>query len=62
MKKKSPRGIPDFARHPTQADQRGAHGSAPAAPQDTTKGATHPAPQPQAKPQATSAKSGRRGQ
>lgn len=62
MKKKSPRGIPDFARQPTQAQQRGAHGSAPAAPPVSTKGATHPATQPAAKPQATSSKSGRRGQ
>ena len=62
MKKKTPRGVPDFARHPTQAEQRGTHGSVPDATPVSTKGANHPAAQPAMKPQATSAKSGRRGQ
>jgi len=57
MKKKSPRGIPDFSRKPS--------GSSHAPPPDAgAKGKTHGphSPPPQVKPQSTSAKSGQRGQ
>ena len=58
MKKKSPRGIPDFSRQgPRPKDA--ARPDAPA----QTKGSAHaPAPAPRVKPQSTSAKSGQRGQ
>lgn len=56
MKKKSPRGIPDFAskrpasKLPEAKQQRATPAAAP-----------HPAPAAQTKPWSTSAKSGRRG-
>lgn len=57
MKKKSPRGIPDFSRQGTPAKNKG--------PADTAA-PSKPAPRagsqaPRAKPQATSSKSGQRG-
>ena len=55
MKKKGARGVPDFAR---QAPATRATG----APQADPKSPRSPAPRPTVKPQATSAKSGRRGQ
>ena len=60
MKKKSPRGIPDFSRHhPTPEARLAASGNATGA----MKAAPPPAsPRPAVKPQATSQKSGRRGQ
>lgn len=57
MKKKSPRGIPDFSRKPTQGKKGGAQ-------TETQQPAHQPAPVParqSAKPQATSSKSGHRG-
>ena len=58
MKRKSPRGIPDFSAKP-QRSKDAPHGDAAAPP----KGGVHkPAPAPRVKPQATSAKSGQRGQ
>jgi hypothetical protein len=57
MKKKSPRGIPDFSRHHPTPEAR------LAAPGNAAKAAPPPAsPRPVVKPQATSQKSGRRGQ
>jgi len=56
MKKRSNRAIPDFAHHPKDA-----HGSVPSA--TTDRPATpRVGPSTRVKPQATSAKSGRRGQ
>jgi hypothetical protein len=54
MKKKSSKAVPDFSRHtPTSAEQRPAPGK---------KGGQAPVRPPSVKPQATSSKSGRRGQ
>ena len=60
MKKKSARDIPDFSRQPTRTASGGGHGVQPP-PQPGSKPARQ-APAPAAKPQATSSKSGRRGQ
>jgi len=54
MKKKSPRGIPDFSPKP-----RGFKSGNPA---DLNPAKTAPPPQPKIKPQQTSQKSGQRGQ
>lgn len=54
MKHKGERNIPDFSKKP-KAPRSGA-------PDRNAAPATPPARAPQAKPQATSAKSGRRGQ
>ena len=59
MKKKSARDIPDFSRQPTRMAS-GGHGAAPPQQQGSKPARTTPAPA--VKPQATSAKSGRRGQ
>jgi len=56
--KKSPRGIPDFSRH-APARAPGAHAPAP---EGEKQAAPPPSPRPAAKPHATNAKSGRRGQ
>ena len=54
MKKKSSKGVPDFSRQtPAAAGQRPAAGK---------KSTSAPARPPSVKPQATSSKSGRRGQ
>lgn len=54
MKRKGPKSVPDFSTKRGQAQKPGA---------PAEKSATAPAPRPPAiKPQATSAKSGRRGQ
>lgn len=56
MKRKSPRDIPDFSRkRPAQKS------TGPAAEPTDAKPARPPAPRPTVKPQATNAKSGRRG-
>ena len=58
MKKKSPRGIPDFARHaPTAKHADGTHEPLPSSTRIPRR-AQAPA---RVKPQATSAKSGQRG-
>lgn len=67
MKKRSPRDVPDFAPHPPQGRDGGHHGPAsmhaPGAPGGRRPPARDTAPPPtRLKPQATSAKSGRRGQ
>ena len=60
MKKKGPRNIPDFARHPTQLSA--ADRLNPLAEKGTTPATHRPAPvQPTPKPHSTSMKSGRRG-
>ena len=59
MRKKGPRAIPDFSRHPTT---EGAHKSGAPAPSKQSPRSRGEAPRPQVKPQATSAKSGQRGQ
>ena len=56
MKKKSPRGIPDFSRHAPK-DRPPAGQKAP-----DSRPAPAPTPAPAVKPQSTSSKSGRRGQ
>jgi hypothetical protein len=59
MKKKSPRGIPDFSRQASRPKDAPRPGDA----QAPSKGGTRaPAPAPRVKPQSTSAKSGQRGQ
>ena len=60
MQKKSPRGIPDFSRHKPTPREAGAPGSHAPTPGD--KRAAPPPPKATVKPQATNAKSGRRGQ
>jgi hypothetical protein len=55
MKKKSPRGIPDFSRKSS-----GSKGAPAADPTPSTKPAR--APQPHVKPQAMPSKAGQRGQ
>ena len=60
MKKKGPRDIPDFSRHPTRGRDGTPSGTLP---QGTDpKPRPHAPPQPTIKPKGTSAKSGRRGQ
>jgi hypothetical protein len=59
MKKKSARDIPDFSRQPTRMASGGGHGTAP---QQPGAKPARPTPAPAPKPQATSSKSGRRGQ
>jgi hypothetical protein len=63
MKRKSNREIPDFSRQPTRGKGGGAApaGKADAAGKPDASGVRN-APRPAAKPQATSSKSGRRGQ
>ena len=56
MHRKGPREVPDFSRHPTQ--KPGTPRSQPVG----SKAPRGPASPPAAKPQATSSKSGRRGQ
>ena len=60
MKKKSPRDIPDFSRHPTPMRAPGAGGTL--GPEKPARPAAAPRPVTSLKPHATSAKSGRRGQ
>jgi hypothetical protein len=55
MKKKSPRGIPDFS--PKRAGF-----AKPNSPADLDRAKAAPPPQPKIKPQQTSQKSGQRGQ
>jgi hypothetical protein len=57
MKKKSPRGIPDFSRQSSRPKDAGA--ADPSAPAKSKPGG---APPPRPKPQSTSSKSGQRGQ
>ena len=57
MKKKSHRAIPDFAHHPKDP-----HESVRSAAATDRQAAPRVAPAARVKPQATSAKSGRRGQ
>jgi hypothetical protein len=57
MKRKGPRDIPDFSRHP----KSGRDGTVPQT-TDAKPARPNAPPQPAVKPRATSAKSGRRGQ
>ena len=57
MKKKSPRGIPDFSRQSSRPKDAGAADPSPPA-----KSKPGGAPPPRPKPQSTSSKSGQRGQ
>lgn len=60
MKKKGPRQIPDFSRHPTQVSA--GDRTNPPGERGTTPAPHRPAPvQPATKPHSTSMKSGRRG-
>lgn len=59
MKKKGPRAIPDFGRHQGRDI---APGATPRPDKSGTSAPRTAAPRPAVKPQATSAKSGQRGQ
>ena len=56
MKKKGPRSVPDFSRHPAAPSK----GSAPTPEQKSSK-ARNDAARPQTKPQTGTSKSGQRG-
>ena len=58
MKKKSPRGVPDFSRQASRPKDA-ARPDAAGQPKENTRA---PAPAPRVKPQSTSTKSGQRGQ
>ena len=60
MKKKSPRGIPDFSGQPRR--RPGAMKDGGPTPRTEVKPPPRPPAPPAIKPQSTSAKSGRRGQ